>query len=111
VPCIRNFWIACIYMKHKPKFVIYAPRYRSDSGGAIAMHKLCDVLNTLGYPSFLWPLWMPSSLVPGTLEEGVRTLAYIGSRLMKGGYRINSTMTLPWLTRKILKMPLLYILR
>jgi len=37
------------------KFVIVAPSYDDKIGGVIAQHKLCDMLNKLGYESFLHP--------------------------------------------------------
>jgi hypothetical protein len=41
------------------KFIIYAPRYDEQSGGAIVLHKLCDSLNELGYEASLWPFDKP----------------------------------------------------
>jgi hypothetical protein len=39
----------------KPIFVIYATSYDENSGGCIALHKLCHILNSIGYPAFLFP--------------------------------------------------------
>lgn len=39
----------------KPIFVIYAPSYDEDSGGCIALHKLCHILNSIDYSAFLFP--------------------------------------------------------
>lgn len=41
------------------KFIIYAPHYNDQSGGAIVLHKLCDSLNRLGYEASLWPWSKP----------------------------------------------------
>lgn len=38
------------------KFVIYSPPYASDSGGAIALHRLCDLINQTGHQARLWRL-------------------------------------------------------
>lgn len=78
-----------------PSFVIYAPRYRSNSGGAIVMHKLCDVLNTMGYRAKLWPLWKPHSLVASMLKSPGRTLAYTASRIYRGPYATNAKYNTP----------------
>lgn len=42
-------------MSTKPNFIIYAPPYKDDSGGIIVLHKLCHLLNELGYPAYLLP--------------------------------------------------------
>lgn len=41
------------------KFLIYAPPYDPNTGGIIALHKLCDLINRSGREAFLYPL-MPS---------------------------------------------------
>lgn len=35
------------------KFLIFAPAYRSDNGGGIVLHRLCSLLNELGYEAYL----------------------------------------------------------
>lgn len=37
------------------KFVIVAPQYDENKGGALVLHKLCHLLNTLGYQAWLFP--------------------------------------------------------
>lgn len=76
-------------MQKDLQFIIYAPRYRSASGGAIVTHKLCDTLNSLGYRASLWPLWKPRSAAPRSTHESWRTLTYLGSRMVRGSYRRN----------------------
>lgn len=39
------------------KYLIFSPSYNELSGGAIVLHKLCHILNTLGYESYLYPLF------------------------------------------------------
>lgn len=38
------------------KYVINAVPYRDDSGGAIVLHKLCHLINALGYDAYLLPI-------------------------------------------------------
>ena len=76
-------------MRENLQFVICAPRYRSNSGGAIVTHKLCDILNALGYKSGLWPLWKPRSVIPSSIGEALRTTAYFGSKVIRAGYSRN----------------------
>lgn len=37
------------------KFLIVSPDYCEISGGVVALHKLCDILNKFGYSAFLYP--------------------------------------------------------
>ena len=39
------------------RYVIYSPPYHEDNGGAIAMHKLCDLLNKQGHESVIYPFF------------------------------------------------------
>tara|TARA_R110001606_G_scaffold395664_2_gene568560 strand:- start:193453 stop:194397 length:945 start_codon:yes stop_codon:yes gene_type:complete len=41
----------------KKKFLIYAPSYNENNGGSIVEHKLCSILNNLGYEAYLHPLY------------------------------------------------------
>lgn len=38
-------------------FIIFAPSYSEISGGAVAMHKLCHLINSLGGKAFLFPMF------------------------------------------------------
>lgn len=37
------------------KFIIYAPPYDENSGGSIALHKICHLLNSSGREAFIYP--------------------------------------------------------
>ena len=37
------------------KIIIAAPSYNPSIGGAVVLHKLCHVLNTIGYDAYLFP--------------------------------------------------------
>jgi len=39
------------------KILIFTPSYNESSGGAIVLHKLCSILNELGYESYVTPLF------------------------------------------------------
>ena len=39
----------------KHKFIIVTPSYSSNSGGVIVLHKLCDVINSLGGEAYVYP--------------------------------------------------------
>lgn len=40
----------------KKKFLIIAPEYADTNGGVIVQHKLCHLLNSVGYEAYLYPL-------------------------------------------------------
>lgn len=82
-------------MKKIPSFIIYAPRYRDESGGAIVLHKLCDVLNRNGYTAKLWPLWKPCLSTHMTRKSIPSALAYFASRIRRGRYTTNSLYLTP----------------
>ena len=44
----------------KMNFIIYAYRYNDDSGGTVVLHKLCHLLNVMGYEAKLWPNYKPA---------------------------------------------------
>ncbi len=41
---------------HLRRFVIAAPDYTDNHGGVVAMHRLCDRLNRIGYEAYIEPL-------------------------------------------------------
>jgi len=40
--------------KNSFKFIVYAPSFEEDSGGSIALHRLCDLLNKNGEEAYLY---------------------------------------------------------
>lgn len=36
-------------------FIIVAPSYSERVGGVLVLHKLCDLINNLGYAAYIWP--------------------------------------------------------
>lgn len=85
-------------MPDTPSFVVHAPRYRPNSGGAIVTHKLCDVLNRLGYPCSLFPHWMPSLVSSRAMTP--RSVAYLASALGRPVYTTNPAYRTPLATAK-----------
>ncbi|VAW53842.1 WavQ [hydrothermal vent metagenome] len=39
------------------KFLVFSPSYDETNGGAITLHKLCSILNDIGYDSYLYPYY------------------------------------------------------
>lgn len=42
------------------RFLIYAPPYDSESGGSVVLHRLCSILNELGYEAYLSGEFVPT---------------------------------------------------
>lgn len=42
-----------------PRYIVVAPPYNADSGGAIFLHGLVHALNSLGAKAALWPMYRP----------------------------------------------------
>lgn len=61
------------------KFIVYSPPYDENVGGAIVLHKLCDMLNELGYHASLWPFGKR----PFTWRGALYYLAQAAIRLAK----------------------------
>lgn len=43
----------------RPNYVIYAPAFDPNSGGAIFLHELVNALRNLGEDATIWPWWIP----------------------------------------------------
>lgn len=53
--------------KKQMKFLIVAPSYNENSGGIVVLHKLCHVLNEIGYDAYLYPIQHERNLRPNYL--------------------------------------------
>lgn len=82
-----------VVMPKKPSFIVYSPRYRSNSGGAIVTHKLCDLLNRAGYKASLFPHWMPSWVSSRAMTP--RSVACLNSYLLRSLYTTNASYQTP----------------
>lgn len=79
----------------KYKYIIYAPPYDENGGGAIALHRLCHLINECGGEAYLHP-FVPSFEVHhhNAAEIGLYAKAiYDASNL--ANYRINDTFRTP----------------
>jgi hypothetical protein len=61
-------------------FVIFTPEFNEGVGGAIALHRLCDLLNGLGYRARLWPRKRPLSDSSSPLRSAKQILKYVWER-------------------------------
>ncbi len=49
------------------KFLIFAPSFREDDGGGIVLHRLCALLNELGYEAYVTRLFNGEPVYPNQL--------------------------------------------
>ncbi|WP_299721951.1 hypothetical protein [uncultured Tateyamaria sp.] len=56
-------------MKKRPNYLIFAPSFDPDSGGAIFLHQLAHVLDSLGEDVRLWPWTMEKLSTPAWLKK------------------------------------------
>lgn len=54
-----------------PTFIIYTSGFDENSGGSIALHRLCDALNQLGRRARIWPSQRPVQPLPKTWKDRV----------------------------------------
>lgn len=77
------------------KFLIFSSGYNEFSGGVIVLHKLCHLLNSLGYESYLYPLFQNYETNKNNFfEVSVKLWGhYVINKLKR--YRINSAFNTP----------------
>lgn len=70
----------------KPKFIVCAPRYSETSGGSIALHKLAQLLGSLGYEVGFWPSHRVKLHARPFSAAWWRKYSYIATRLYRPRY-------------------------
>jgi hypothetical protein len=77
------------------KYIINAPPYHEDSGGSIALHRLCDLINQSGGEAYLYPLVPSFDLhLYNAAQIGLYTKAIYEAANISN-YRINSDFKTP----------------
>lgn len=79
----------------KKKFLIFSPSYNEISGGVVVLHKLCSILNTLGYESYLHPYIYSYELNRYNLKEFLWNCCKWSVREFFKPYRTNPAFNTP----------------
>ncbi len=87
--------------KNKLKFIIYAPSFDENNGGAIVLHRLCDLLNKNGEEAYLWKYYFMPKLSFNPLKSIKRIAKYIINKYIKA-YKTNKIFNTPIATNKII---------
>ncbi len=78
------------------KFLIYAPSYSPDTGGIIALHRLCDLINRSGREAFLYPLMPSFELHPYNLQDARKFIRSIQTQFAsQHKYQVNPEFQTP----------------
>ncbi|WP_157976583.1 hypothetical protein [Parahaliea mediterranea] len=92
-------------MKNPPSkldFVVYAPKFDENSGGAIALHRLCHILRQLGQRAFLWPISKPSPIKHSNLSLKLRECHFLINKFRNGEFYKNPGFDTPTATPETL---------
>jgi len=75
-------------MKVKKKYIVVAPSYNENNGGAVVQHKLCSILNELGYECHLHPFQTRFyEIEKSNFKITVRSLFGFARRILIGLYK------------------------
>jgi len=83
------------------KFIVFAPSYDENSGGAILLHKLCSVINQLGYECYLYPYFENLQVNKFNVMNVIYTIlkSFISSKLV--AYKTNENFKTPVFNRAL----------
>lgn len=85
----------------KKNYIIYAPSFNENSGGSIVLHRLCDLLNSIGEKAYLWKYYGTKPLLDKKMP--IRSL-YIFLRFLLqkwfGEYKTNPLFNTPIAKKK-----------
>lgn len=77
------------------KYLIFSPTYSETVGGVVVLHKLCSILNNLGYESYLYPSFLPYR---HSKKNGIREiLRYLKNKVLfiTNSYKTNIDFNTP----------------
>jgi hypothetical protein len=82
--------------KKLSKFIIFAPSYSPTSGGIVALHKLCDLLNQYGYQAVLYPAFKTHITHQGNWLKSTLSILYASFKFKYlRPYKTNTTWNTP----------------
>jgi hypothetical protein len=76
-------------------FIIYSPPWDETSGGAVALHKLCHLLNEAGATARLYPMQQSFLLHPHNLRDLPRLVNEVRTTLATPDYPVNPALRTP----------------
>lgn len=82
------------------KFIIFSPSYNEKSGGIVVLHKLCHLLNQLGYDAKLYPHNEQFVIDKHNFFKKLKVFFKFELKLLFKGYKTNSSLNTPVITNK-----------
>ncbi len=84
----------------KKKFLIFSPSYKETSGGVVALHKMCSILNQVGCESYLYPYFDNCEINKRNFWKPFYMIAGNGFKSLIKGYKTNPVFNTPIYGRK-----------
>lgn len=83
-------------MLKNPDFIVFTPQFDANNGGAIALHKLCHLINNLGLNCYLMPFFDCHEISPfDDLLERIQALNAIKKNIINASFNTNPIFNTP----------------
>ncbi len=79
----------------KKKILIFTPSYQENTGGVVVLHKLCSILNQIGYESFLYPYFDSHILHKHNYKKSMLSFIDSNIRSFVRGFKTNPNFQTP----------------
>lgn len=77
------------------KFIIFTPSYNERSGGIVVLHKLCHLLNELGYDAKIYPYYERFTFDKTNLFKALWQHSKIELKNLFTGFKVNAKFNTP----------------
>jgi len=82
------------------RFIIFAPSYNEKSGGIVVLHKLCHLLNELGYQAYLYPHREQFVFDKSNFVKIMMLFIKFELKSLLNGFKVNRSFNTPVITDK-----------
>jgi hypothetical protein len=84
----------------KKTFIVFAPSYDENSGGIVVLHKLCHLINQLGYDAFLFPESQQFVFDKKSFFSKLWLFFKFELKSLLSGYKLNPSFNTPLFAKK-----------
>jgi hypothetical protein len=82
-------------MCSEKKFLIFSPSYRETSGGIVVLHKLCHLLNEIGFEAYVCPQFNIFEVSARNFPRKLASFLLSEFRRKKSDFRLNESFNTP----------------